>query len=628
MKKWFWFVLFFILLISWAIQIYKTASIKGDTIQVVRETKEVSLNDFLQQYTSWTFAKIVLEDETSLKWYQNLGTWNSVSFMSIKKSLVEQYVNVYQTKKPLGTSLKDLWISMTGAVIVDVKFNEKSWRSQLLSDVWPLLLFFVIFILILKFAMPKGGGGFPFSVKAGKLNTAKTMKTRFTDVAGMDEVKMELSEVVDYLKNPLKYHKVGARHPKWVLLYGQPGSGKTLLARAVAGESNVPFFSVSGSEFMEMLVGMWAAKVRELFGKAKAVGRAIIFIDEIDAIGKKRGVGYTGGHQEQEQTLNQILTEMDGFDNTTNIIVIAATNRPDILDPALLRAGRFDRKVYVSEPTYEERVLIFEYYLKGKKLDTSLNVPSLAKRTSGLVGADIENIVNEAALKEAKENRSILDQNDFEYALEKVIMWPEKKVKSMKEQEKKIIAFHELGHAITSHLLPNADPVEKISIVRRGHALGVTWIMPNEDLYLNSKAKFLDEVVSLLWWRAAEEIFFGADNITTWSANDFEKATAIVTSMIVKYGMDKELGTVTYSENNKSEYSMFRGYSEKTAQIIDEKIKKYMADCYEQSKKIILQNKNLIEKLSVVLLEKEYLTKDEFESMITNDFKSKKSVKK
>ncbi len=628
MKKWFWFILFFILLISWAIQIYKTASIKGDTIQVVRETKEVSLNDFLQQYTSWTFSKIVLEDETSLKWYQNLGTWNSVSFMSIKKSLVEQYVNVYQTKKPLGTSLRDLWISMTGAVIVDVKFNEKSWRSQLLSDVWPLLLFFVIFILILKFAMPKGGGGFPFSVKAGKLNTAKTMKTRFTDVAGMDEVKMELSEVVDYLKNPLKYHKVGARHPKWVLLYGQPGSGKTLLARAVAGESNVPFFSVSGSEFMEMLVGMWAAKVRELFGKAKAVGRAIIFIDEIDAIGKKRGVWYTWGHQEQEQTLNQILTEMDGFDNTTNIIVIAATNRPDILDPALLRAGRFDRKVYVSEPTYEERVLIFEYYLKGKKLDTSLNVPSLAKRTSGLVGADIENIVNEAALKEAKENRSILDQNDFEYALEKVIMWPEKKVKSMKEQEKKIIAFHELGHAITSHLLPNADPVEKISIVRRGHALGVTWIMPNEDLYLNSKAKFLDEVVSLLWWRAAEEIFFGADNITTWSANDFEKATAIVTSMIVKYGMDKELGTVTYSENNKSEYSMFRGYSEKTAQIIDEKIKKYMADCYEQSKKIILQNKDLIEKLSVVLLEKEYLTKDEFESMIKNDSKPKtKSLK-
>lgn len=629
MKKWMWFVFLFILIVTGAIQAYKTFNIQWGEVEVIRETKQVSLNDFLKQYNWWTFTKIVLEDETSLKGYQNMGTWNSVSFMSVKKSIVEQYVTLYETKKPIGTSLKDLWISLTWPVIVDVKFNEKSWRSTLLQDVWPLLLFFVIFILLIKFAMPKGGAwGFPFSVKAGKLNTSKNQKTKFSDVAGMDEVKMELSEIVDYLKNPAKYHKVGARHPKWVLLYGQPWSGKTLLARAVAGESNVPFFSVSWSEFMEMLVGMWAAKVRELFGKAKAVGRAIIFIDEIDAIGKKRGVWSTWGHQEQEQTLNQILTEMDGFDNTTNVIVIAATNRPDILDPALMRAGRFDRKVYVSEPTYEERLLIFDYYLKGKKLDVSINIPSLAKRTSGLVGADIENIVNEAALKEAKENRSTLDQNDFEYALEKVIMWPEKKVKSMKEQEKKIIAFHELGHAITSHILPNADPVEKISIVRRGHALGVTWIMPNEDMYLSSKAKFLDEVVSLLWWRAAEEIFFGSDNITTWASNDFEKATDIITNIIVKYGMDKDLGTVTYLEKNKDEYSMFRGYSEKTAQIIDDKIKKYMADCYEQSKKLIVQNKQLIEKLSVVLLDKEYLSKEEFESMITNFSKTKKLLVK
>ncbi len=618
----------FILVVTWAIQVYKTISVQGNTVEVVRETKEVSLNDFLKQYTAWTFTKILLEDETSLKGYQDLGTWASVSFMTVKKNLTQHYVNLYETKKPLGTSLKDLWISLTWKVIVDVKFNEKSRRSQLLSDVWPLLLFFVVLLLIMRFAMPKNGGGFPFSVKAGKLNTSKNMKTKFSDVAGMDEVKMELSEIVDYLKNSTKYHKVGARHPKGVLLYGQPGSGKTLLARAVAGESNVPFFSVSGSEFMEMLVGMWAAKVRELFGKAKAVGRAIIFIDEIDAIGKKRGVWSTWGHQEQEQTLNQILTEMDGFDNTTNIIVIAATNRPDILDPALLRAGRFDRKVYVSEPTYDERLLIFWYYLKGKKLDESINVPSLAKRTSGLVGADIENIVNEAALKEAKENRSILDQNDFEYALEKVIMGPEKKVKSMKDQEKKIIAFHELGHAVTSHLLPNADPIEKISIVRRGHALGMTWMSPNEDMYLNSRAKFLDEVVSLLWWRAAEEVFFGADNITTWASNDFEKATDIITNMIVKYGMDKDLGTVTYSENSKNEYSMFRGYSEKTAQIIDEKIQKYIADCYDKSKKLIIKNKHLIQKLSLVLLDKEYLTKEEFESMITNFSKTKKTRNK
>lgn len=624
MKKWFWFILLFVFLVSWGIQLYKTATIHDDIIQVVRDTHLVSLNDFLENYKKWTFTKILLEDETSLKGYEYLETGEYVSFMTIKKTLVQQYVNVFETKKPLGTSLDDLWISLTGKVIVDVKFNEKTWRASLFSDIGPLLIFFIILFVIFRFTMPKGGGwGFPFSVKAGKLNTSKNSKTKFSDVAGMDEVKMELSEIVDYLKNPMKYNKVWARHPKGVLLYGQPGSGKTLLARAVAGESNVPFFSVSGSEFMEMLVGMWAAKVRELFGKAKATGRAIIFIDEIDAIGKKRGTWYTGGHQEQEQTLNQILTEMDGFDNTTNIIVMAATNRPDILDPALLRAGRFDRKVYVSEPTYEERILIFEYYLKGKKLDKSINIPSLAKRTSGLVGADIENIVNEAALKEAKENRNSLDQNDFEYALEKVIMWPEKKVKSMKEQEKKIIAFHELWHAITSHLLPHADPVEKISIVRRGHALGVTWIMPNEDMYLRSKAQFLDEVISLLWWRAAEEVFFGLDNITTWASNDFEKATEIITNLIVKYGMDKDLWPVSYVDRDKNDYPLFKSYSEKTAQIIDEKIKKYIANCYEQSKSIIVKHKLLIQKLSWVLLEKEYLTKEEFESMITKNSKLK-----
>jgi len=616
MKKWFWFILFFILLISWISQIYKTFDVTWDTVNVVRESDTVSLNNFLDKYQQWIFTKVVLEDEIDLKWYQYLETWASTSFMTIRKTLVEQYVNLYETTKPLWTSLSDLWISLTWNVMVEVVFNQKSFWAKLLSDVWPLLLFFVLFILILRFAMPKWGWGFPFNIKAGKLNNAKTIKTKFKDVAGMEEVKMELSEMVDYLKNPLKYHKVGARHPKGVLLFGTPWSGKTLLARAVAWESNVPFFSVSGSEFMEMLVGMWAAKVRELFGKAKAVGRAIIFIDEIDAIGKKRGVGHTWWHQEQEQTLNQILTEMDGFDNTTNVIVIAATNRPDTLDPALMRAWRFDRKVYVSEPTYEERMMIFEYYLKSKKIDTLVNVSSLAKRTSGLVGADIENIVNEAALKQAKENRPVLMYDDFEYALEKVIMGPEKKVTSMREEEKKTIAFHELWHAVTAHLLPHADPVEKISIVRRGHALWVTWMTPNEDMYLYSKSKFLDQVVSLLWWRAAEEVFFGYDNVTTWASNDFEKATEIITHMIVKYGMDKDIGPVSYFDKSQVDYPMFKRYSEKTAQMIDEKVVTYLSLCYDKAKKLIIKNKKLIEKLSVVLLEKEYVTREEFEKMM------------
>ena len=615
MRKGIWFFVVFVLLVTIGMQFFNDKTVVDDTIQVIRETKEVSLNDFLKSYDQGLFTKIALEDETNLKWYQFLQTWAMTSLMSLNKKLVEISYNVYITKKPIGTSLKDLGINFTWATMIDVKFNEKWFMQNMLEQVWPLLLVLVLLFFAMKFLLPKWGG-FPFSIKAWKLNSNKTITTRFADVAWMDEVKMELSEIVDYLKHPEKYHKVGARHPKGVLLYGEPGSGKTLLARAVAWESSVPFFSVSGSEFMEMLVGMWAAKVRELFGKAKAVGRAIIFIDEIDAIGKKRGVGYTGGHQEQEQTLNQILTEMDGFDNKTNIIVIAATNRPDILDPALLRAWRFDRKVMVSRPTFEERILIFDYYIKDKKVNPKVNIESLAKRTSGLVGADIENIVNEASLHVAKDSRLVLLWADFEYALEKVVMWPEKKVKSIKEQEKKIIAFHELGHAVTSYFLPNADPVEKISIVRRGQALGVTWMMPTEDNYLCSRAKFLDEVVSLLGWRASEEIFFGENEITTWAYSDFEKATEIITNMIVKYGMDKELGPVLYADKANDEYKMYKAYSEKTAELIDKKIKDYLNDCYEKSKALVKKNKNMIEQMSKVLLEKEYLTKEEFMAMM------------
>ncbi|PJA48710.1 MAG: cell division protein FtsH [candidate division SR1 bacterium CG_4_9_14_3_um_filter_40_9] len=615
MRKGIWFFVVFVLLVTIGMQFFNDKTVVDDTIQVIRETKEVSLNDFLKSYDQGLFTKIALEDETNLKGYQFLQTGAMTSLMSLNKKLVEISYNVYITKKPIGTSLKDLGINFTGATMIDVKFNEKGFMQNMLEQAGPLLLVLVLLFFAMKFLLPKGGG-FPFSIKAGKLNSNKTITTRFADVAGMDEVKMELSEIVDYLKHPEKYHKVGARHPKGVLLYGEPGSGKTLLARAVAGESSVPFFSVSGSEFMEMLVGMGAAKVRELFGKAKAVGRAIIFIDEIDAIGKKRGVGYTGGHQEQEQTLNQILTEMDGFDNKTNIIVIAATNRPDILDPALLRAGRFDRKVMVSRPTFEERILIFDYYVKDKKVNPKVNIESLAKRTSGLVGADIENIVNEASLHVAKDSRLVLLGADFEYALEKVVMGPEKKVKSIKEQEKKIIAFHELGHAVTSYFLPNADPVEKISIVRRGQALGVTWMMPTEDNYLCSRAKFLDEVVSLLGGRASEEIFFGENEITTGAYSDFEKATEIITNMIVKYGMDKELGPVLYADKANDEYKMYKAYSEKTAELIDKKIKDYLNDCYEKSKALVKKNKNMIEQMSKVLLEKEYLTKEEFMAMM------------
>ncbi|MBO4204239.1 ATP-dependent zinc metalloprotease FtsH [bacterium] len=478
----------------------------------------------------------------------------------------------------------------------------------------------------MKFMMGRGNGaGGLLNIKVGKKPTKDTKKTKFTDIAGMEEVKQELMEVVDYLKNPDKYKKVGARHPKGVLLYGEPGSGKTLLARAVAGESEVLFLNVSGSEFMEMLVGMGAAKVRTLFKQAKDAGKAIIFIDEIDAIGRKRGAGHNGANQEQEQTLNQILTEMDGFDNDTNIIVMAATNRPDILDPALLRAGRFDRKIYVTTPTAEERTAIFEYYLKGKKISPKVKIESLTKRTSGLVGADIENIVNEASLKIAKDGREILEVEDFEYALEKVIMGPEKKVKGIQEKEKKLTAFHELGHALLAHLQDEADPVEKISIVRRGHALGVTRTTPTEDKNLYSKQYLLSELSVMLAGRAAEEIFFGPEEITTGAANDFERATQTVRNILTKFGMDEELGMVVYKED--PDFPLLKPYSEETAQKIDRKIKEYLDNAYQISKKTITKHKKLIEKIAAILVEKEFITGEEF-AEIVNTFVAENEAKK
>ncbi len=613
MKKWLGFFLIFALIVSWLFKLYNDYSFVWDTIQIIENEEESTINDFLNRYNDWEFSKIELKDNKDLIWYVFVSSGSTKSSALLNKTYTEHKFDTYTTQKPFDTSLTDLWISLTWDVLVEVQYTTKSFLQKFFEEVWPILLFFVIFLVFFRFMMPKGGAGFPFNAKAGKLEPKTKHKTRFADVAGMEEVKNELSEVVDYLKNPEKYHKVWARHPKGVLLFGEPGSGKTLLARAVAWESNVAFFSVSGSEFMEMLVGMWAAKVRDLFGKAKAAGRAIIFIDEIDAIGRKRWMGHTWWHQEQEQTLNQILTEMDGFDNKTNIIVMAATNRPDILDSALLRAGRFDRKIMVSRPTLEERISIFQYYLKNKKVEAEVSLESLAKRTSGLVWADIENIVNEASLKIAKESRTKIGFHDFEYALEKVLMWPEKKVKSMNEKEKEIVAIHELWHAITAYFLPQTDPVEKISIVRRWYALGVTWMIPEEDKNLYSKAKFLDEVVSLLWGRAAEEVFFGKDEITTWASNDFEKSTTIIRNMITKYGMDSELGTISYWDNDMDDYKFLKPYSEKTSQLIDKKTQEYMSDSYKKSISLIKKNKESIIELSKILLEKEYLTREEFE---------------
>jgi len=616
MKKWLLFVLAFIVGMTILLQLFQSNDFFSVNQETIEQENDVSLNEFLAYYESWSFTRIMLTDDTKLAWYVLLEETTKPSVFPNSEDISVSSYAVFRSRKPVSTTLTDLGISFTGSVAIESEETEASVLWKILEVVWPILLFLLVMVLFFKFMMPKWWAGMPFNMKIGKISVKTKTSTKFADIAGMDEVKWELMEIVDYLKNPAKYNKVGARHPKWVLMFGQPWSGKTLLARAVAGEASVPFISASGSEFMEMLVGMWAAKVRELFNKAKSSGKAIIFIDEIDAIGKKRWGWHTGWHQEQEQTLNQILTEMDGFDTNTNVVVIAATNRPDVLDPALLRAGRFDRKIYVSRPTLEERSLIFAYYLKKKNVDKGLSIESIAKRTSGMVGADIENIVNEAALKVAREDRKSLTTLDFEYALEKVLMWPEKRIKSLNEQEKKIVAYHELWHAVTAHISPYADPVEKISIVSRWQALGVTWMMPREDSYLRSKEKILDDVVSLLGWRAAEEVFFGKESITTWASNDFERATRLITDMVAKYGMDEEIGPILYRDIDKEDYGFMKPYSEQTAELIDKKIKEYLVSSYKKSKEILLARKKDIDKMAEVLLYREYITKDEFEKLM------------
>ena len=596
-----------------------------DTVEIVNITKSVSMNDFLSWYQSSSFSKIKLKDATTLEWYIPVsGTLgDGFSMMSLQKNMKIEYYNILMTKKPLDTSLVDMGISLTGSTVIDVEYKEDSFLSSLFFDnILPILILVAIFAIAMRLMWGKGMWGMmPFGNMAniGKLaGTDKNApKVKFSDVIGMEEVKQELTEVVDFLKNPTKYHKIGAKIPRWVLLYGQPGVGKTLLARAVAWEANVAFFSVSGSEFMEMLVGMGASKVRTLFEKARAAGKAIIFIDEIDAIGKKRWWGMSGGHQEQEQTLNQILTEMDGFTIDTNVIVLASTNRPDTLDPALLRSGRFDRKVLVNIPSKEERKLMFEYYLGKKKIDNKINIDSIVNRSSGMAGADIENIVNEAALKVARDNGKKITDADLNYAIEKVVMWPERRTKVVTEEMRKLIAYHELWHAVTSYHLKYADKLERITIVPRGQSLGATRYSPEEDMNLVSKAQFLDRLVSLLWGRAAEELFVWEDNITTGASNDFERATKIAADMILKYGMDKEMGNITYLDKWDDQMaSHFRRYSDKTTEMADHKIKALISDAYTKAKKILSDNKDKIQKITEVLLEKEYLSKEEFDDMM------------
>lgn len=518
--------------------------------------------------------------------------------------------------KPLSESLKDLNLN-NPEIPTEIKFvsNEASafWLNILSG--WLPILFLVALLVFMAKQLGKGANNaFSFGKSQAKVySKEKRKKTTFKQVAGMAEAKEELVEVVDFLKNPKKYTKIGAKIPRGVILIGAPGTGKTLLARAVAGEANVPFFNISGSEFVEMFVGVGASRVRDLFQKAKKNAPCIVFIDEIDAVGRQRGHGMGGGHDEREQTLNQILTEMDGFDNENNVIVIAATNRPDILDKALTRPGRFDRRVIIDMPNLIEREEILEVHAKNKPLEKSTNLKKVAKQTPGFSGADLENLLNEAAILAAKNNCKTITQHDLEMAIEKVGLGPEKKSRKLSEKEKEITAYHEMGHALVGKLLPGCDPIHKVTIIPRGMALGVTWSLPQEDIHLKSISQFKDEICSLLGGYIAEAIFF--KEVTTGASNDLQRATAIARRMVTQYGMS-DVGLVVYEETTGrfmgTEVGSSKHYSEEMAYKIDNEINKIINEAKERTLKLIKENEKLMHSLSKELLKKEVMNDEEF----------------
>ena len=503
-----------------------------------------------------------------------------------------------------------------------VKYTGKvdsKWLTNIISWIIPLVFFFFIWRLLFSRIGPETGV-MSFGKSRAKIYAEKEKKVTFGDVAGIDEAKDELKEVVEYLKNPGKFQRLGGKIPKGVLLVGMPGTGKTLLARAVAGEANVPFFSISGSDFVEMFVGVGAARVRDLFAQAQNQAPCIVFIDELDALGKARGINPMGRHDEQEQTLNQLLAEMDGFDPNTGVIIMAATNRPEILDPALLRPGRFDRHVLVDRPDIQGRDEILKIHTRNIKLSPGVDLKVIASRTPGFVGADLANIVNEAALLAARKNKESVEMADIEEAIDRVVAGLEKKSRLMSKKEKEIVAFHEAGHAIVASLLPNADPVRRISIIPRGiSALGYTLQLPTEDRYLMTKTELVDRLTVLLGGRVAEEIIFG--EISTGAHNDLQRATDIATSMVKEYGMSEKMGYVTFEKEKKplflpSSLISSREYSEDTARQIDEEVKRIVDESHQSAKEILTAKKNELGELARLLLEKEVVEEADLKKIL------------
>ncbi|MFJ6729683.1 ATP-dependent zinc metalloprotease FtsH [Streptomyces sp. NPDC091281] len=484
----------------------------------------------------------------------------------------------------------------------------------ILLSLLPFVLIVVVFLFLMNQMQGGGSRVMNFGKSKAKLITKDTPKTTFADVAGSDEAVEELHEIKEFLQEPAKFQAVGAKIPKGVLLYGPPGTGKTLLARAVAGEAGVPFYSISGSDFVEMFVGVGASRVRDLFEQAKANAPAIVFVDEIDAVGRHRGAGLGGGHDEREQTLNQLLVEMDGFDVKGGVILIAATNRPDILDPALLRPGRFDRQIAVDRPDMQGRLEILKVHQKGKPVAPDVDLSAVARRTPGFTGADLSNVLNEAALLTARSDKKLIDNHMLDEAIDRVVAGPQKRTRIMSDKEKKITAYHEGGHALVAAASPNSDPVHKITILSRGRALGYTMVLPDEDKYSTTRNEMLDQLAYMLGGRAAEELVF--HDPTTGAANDIEKATTTARAMVTQYGMTERLGAIKFGGDNTEpflgrEMAHQRDYSEEVAALVDEEVKKLIENAHNEAWEILVENRDVLDNLVLQLLERETLGKEE-----------------
>ncbi len=573
------------------------------------EIPEVSLSQVAQEVTKGAVERVAVKSsDLEITYKADASSPEALSRKEAEASLPD-------TLRNLGVPREQ--IDQLNIQIVPPSRWE-NWGA-IIGTLLPLILVGAFFFFLMRQAQGAGNQAFAFGKSKARMFTGDKPTVTFADVAGAEEAKEELREVVEFLKEPQKFAALGARIPKGVLLIGSPGTGKTLMAKAVSGEAGVPFFSISGSEFVEMFVGVGASRVRDLFEQAKRNSPAIIFIDEIDAVGRHRGAGLGGSHDEREQTLNQLLVEMDGFDTDTNVIIIAATNRPDILDPALLRPGRFDRQVVMDRPDMRGRKAILEVHVRGKPLAPDINLEGLARQTPGFAGADLENMVNEAAILAARRNKRSIGNSEFEEAIERVVAGPERRSRLISDHEKKVIAYHEAGHAVVMHLLPNCDPVHKISIISRGMALGYTMPLPKEDRVLYSRDKYRDELAGLLGGRVAEEIIF--EDVTTGASNDLERVTKMARQMVTQFGMSDKLGPLQFGHKEEMvflgrEISEQRNYSEEVAREIDHEVRGFIDEAYQRSTEILTTYRDKLTAVARRLIEIETMDTSEFIALV------------